>query len=1017
MNTGNGRGMGVNGMIGRGWMTWRGWMLLLTVLPALPFLSVQPLMAQSPNTSTILVLVTDQSGAVVADAKVSVTNNQTGASREATSGSDGAATMPALSLTGTYTVDVSKQGFGSEERNDVTLRAGETATLRVKLLVGSEKSEVTVYGTATGVRADPQIGRRLDSATADETPILGRKISTLPLFNSAFRQAKGTGDLFVNATYFVTGAGSRRTTTFTIDGVNNDEGWGRQTMLATVPLGAVQEMTALSNAFSAEFGFTAGPAVSIVTKSGTNQLHGEGLYMARPGAWQAKTFGTDGFCAPSVSTCVTPATLTAINPADVPDVLNQVSGSVGTAIVKDKTFFFATGDYTRQDRTSFLSSALPAFLLPADGNLAYVGNYRQGLFNARVDQKLSPSQTLMVRTSVDRFYDTNPNDAVGGTSAPNVARRYTRGAVTAQANLTTIVSSHVVNEARFAYLDGDPVTRWEAQTLSTAYTRSGSVPFTIGQSRRTDTFSRQPQLSDTLSWARGNQTIRLGGSIARHSSGGFGNEPGFAVLGTFTFLNTTTAPFDQLELSDVQNYTQPISYGITNYNLNQWLVAGFAQDSLRVNNDLTLDLGLRYDVQTLTDAKKDFAPRLGFGWHPNGDSRTAIRGGYGMYYTQIQSNLAADFLTSGLDGYTTYTATPGQLGFPTCLTGSCLPLAFDPKTLPASQLPARNITIRAGQADFYRSQFAQFGLNFDLLPNYPDKLVSPRSQVVSIGAEREILTGLFAGADYVHQHWTNLDRSVDLNAPSVFDRTAPGQVRSVAAANATRPILPVNGGVRSVNVLMNLGVADYDGLQTQVSFRGHSKFYANVSYTLSKATNTFEPDGNGIGPNESNISRLDETERGPSVLDQRHRAVITASYQLPYNITAGTVTQLASARPFNSTTGVDNNGDGSNNDRPIINGAVISKSAFRGTGTQDVSLFVEGRIKLSTRSVLLRLEGFNLLNHANLLGRAQTTYGDTATVNPTFGQLVSVGTASNALPSLANIDPPRMFQLQARFSF
>jgi hypothetical protein len=309
-------------------------------------------------------------------------------------------------------------------------------------------------------------------------------------------------------------------------------------------------------------------------------------------------------------------------------------------------------------------------------------------------------------------------------------------------------------------------------------------------------------------------------------------------------------------------------------------------------------------------------------------------------------------------------------------------------------------------------------LNFDLLPNYPDKLVSPRSQVVSIGAEREIRKGLFAGADYVHQHWTDLDRTVDLNAPSVFDRTAPGQVRSVAAANATRPILPVNGGVRSVNVLMNLGVADYDGLQTQVSYRGNAKIFAQVSYTLSKATNTFEPDGNGIGPNESIMSRLDETERGPSVLDQRHRAVITFTYLMPYNITAGTVTQLASSRPFNATTGVDNNGDGTNNDRPVVNGVVIGKSTFRGTPTQDVSVFVEGRLKLSgSRSILLRLEGFNLFNHANLLGRAQTIYGDTTTVNNTFGQLVAVGNSTNALPALANIDPPRFFQLQARFSF
>jgi hypothetical protein len=239
----------------------------------------------------------------------------------------------------------------------------------------------------------------------------------------------------------------------------------------------------------------------------------------------------------------------------------------------------------------------------------------------------------------------------------------------------------------------------------------------------------------------------------------------------------------------------------------------------------------------------------------------------------------------------------------------------------------------------------------------------------------------------------------------------------VAAANATRPILPVNGGVRQVSVLTNLGVSDYDGLQTEVSYRGDSKIYAALSYTLSRATNTSEPDGNGIGPNQSTFSRLGEEERGPSLLNQRHRAVITFSYQLPYNITAGTVTQLASARPFNSTTGIDNNGDGANNDRPVIDGQVLGKSAFRGSGTQDVSVFLEERVRFGGRSVLLRLEGFNLFNLANMLGRAQTTYGDTGVVNPTFGQLAAVGTSTNALPALANIDPPRMFQFQVRFSF
>lgn len=983
------------------------------------FVSSATVAAQTPNTSTMIVTVVDQSGAVVKDAKISVTNTATGAVREAVSGDEGSATFAALSLTGEYRVTVHMTGFTAEDVTGLTMRAGETATVKVRLVASGGKSEVTVYGGTEGVRASPQIGLPLGAKQIDETPILGRKVTSLPLLNSAFRQGKGTGDLFVNATYFITGAGSRRTTTFTLDGANNDEGWGRQTAIATVPIGAVQEFAVLTNAFSAEFGWTAGPALNIVTKSGTNVFHGEGLFLVRPGDWQAERFSTKNFCPPSVSSCVTPTTLQAINPVDIPDALKQYSGSFGGPIIKDKTFFFATADYTRQDRTTFLSPTLPAFVLPADGHLDYTGHYRQTLVDARLDHRLTSNQTLMFRTNIDRFDDDNPQDAVGGTSAPSVARRYSRRAWTAQLNHTAVFNPHLLNEARFSYLHGDPVTLWEAQVLSTTYTRSGSVPFTIGQSRSSNIFSHQFQFSDTLSWTLGKHYLRLGGSVVHHTSGGTGSEPGTAVLGTFTFKSTTTAPFGSLTLADVQNYTQPINFGISSYELPQWLLTGFVQDSIHVHPDFTVDAGLRYDRQTLTDATKNFAPRLGFGWHPGGHSRVSIRGGYAMYYTQIRSNQVAGYLVNGLDGLTTYTATPGQLGFPTCLTGSCLPVNVDPKTLPASQLPARDITIIAGKRDFYQTQFAKFGLDFSKLPNYPNSFVNPRSQVVSIGMEHELVRGLVVGTDYVHQHWTKLDRTVDLNAPELFNRTAPGQVRTVAAANATRPILPAAGGIRQVSTIMNLGVGDYDGLQTQVSYRGFSsRMFASISYTLAKATNTFEPDGNGINPNEANIARLGEDERGPSVVDQRHRAVFTFSYRFPYNITAGTLTMLASSRPFNATTGVDNNGDGANNDRPVVNGQVIRKSAFRGTPTSDVAMFIEGRIKTSERTgILLRLEGFNLFNHGNFLGRGQTTYGDTATINPTFGQLVAVGTSTNAIPAFANIDPPRMFQLQVRFTF
>jgi Carboxypeptidase regulatory-like domain/TonB dependent receptor len=973
--------------------------------------------AQSPNTSAMVVEVTDQNGAVVPDAAVTVVNTATGAERDVVSGSDGSVTIGALPVAGTYRISVSKSGFGNEELKDIALRSGETATLKIRLLVGSNKAEVTVFGTTEGVRADPQIGRRLESQVIDETPILGRKATTIPLLNSAFRQAKGTGDLFVNQTYFVTGVGGRRQTTVTLDGANNDEAWGRQTAIVTVPIGAIQEVTVLSNAFSSEFGWTSGAALNIVTKSGSNQFHGEGLTMFRPGNWQAKSFSTKGFCPPSVSTCITPDTLTSISPVDVPDALQQYSGSIGGPIFKDRTFFYVTTDYTRQNRTTFLSTLLPSALLPADGSLDYTGHYRQTLFDARVDHKLSSSQNLMFRFNSDRFYDDNPQDAVSGTTAPSAARRYSRAAWTMQLNHTWVIDPNLLNEARFSYLHGSPVTNWETPNLSVSYTRAGAAPFTIGQSRVANIFGHQVQFADTLSWTRGRHYIRLGASIIHHTSGGTGSEPGTAVLGTFAFKNGTTAPFGSLTIADVQTYTQPLNLGIDSYVLKQWMLTGFVQDDWKVTPDFTLNLGLRYDRQTITNAKKNFAPRIGFGWHPGGDARTSIRGGYGIYYTQIRSNAVASYLVNGLNGVTSYSASAGQPGFPTCLT--CVPVTIDPRSI-----PARDITIGAGRRDFYKAQFASYGLNFDLLPNYPDKLVNPRSQIFSIGAEREVFKGFFFGGDYVHQKLTGIDRTIDLNAPSEFDRTAPGQVRSVNAANATRPILPVVGGVRQVNVLTNFGTARYDGLQLLGVFRGTSRFYASIGYTLSKTTNTSEPDGNGIGPDQSVISRLGEQERGPSVLDQRHRAVIFLSYRLPYHFTVGTLSQFASARPFNATTGIDNNGDGLNNDRPVIDGKVIGKSAFRGTSTQDVSIFIENRLRVTERTkLLLRLEGFNIFNHGNYLGRGQTIYStlgsgvDTATPRSDFGVLVAPGNASSAIPGFANVDPPRMFQLQLRFIF
>jgi len=967
--------------------------LLLVILCAA---GAAPSLAQSPNTATLVVFVVDQTGAVVPDARITVLNVATGATRDASSGVDGSTTFAALQVSGEYTVTVARSGFNTEHVRGVILRAGETASVRVKLVASGGQSEVTVYGTTEGVRTDPELGTRFDSKTIEETPILGRKISALPLLNAAMRPAKGTGDLFLNSVYFVTGAGGRRQADFVVDGGTGDEPWGRQTMFSTIPVSAVQELNAMSRAFSAEFGWTSSAAINIVTKSGTNTTHGEALFLGRPGGMQPTTFSADQQCAPSVPTCVPPmanGSPAPLIPPDIPDSLAQGSAAIGGAAVKDKTHYFVAADFTGQNRTASMTTPL----VPPGSTV--VGHYRQALVDGRVDHKITDRHSLMVRANLDRFYDTNPQDAVSGNVLPSAGRQFTRHAYGAQINETSIVSSSMLNEVRFEYQNADPVTQFEPLTPSTQFTRAGSVPFTSGESRQVTVFSRIGQFSDTLSWTKDKHYLRLGGSVAQHRSGGDGTEFGSAfVLGQYTVNAVTTKPPDQLTLADMTRYQQSFDFGQGTYALTQWIYTAFAQDSFRVRHDLTLDLGLRYDRQTFSDGKNNLAPRFGFGWNPGGDPKTSVRGGYGPYFTQLRANTQASFALGGPEGVFTYTATPGQTGFPGCV--ACTPVPFDQNAV-KNTLPPRNITIRPGQASYY----AQF---FDIakLPGYAAAtFVNPKSHVGSIGIEREVAPRLFVAVDYVKQHWIDLDRTVDLNAPTLFVRTAPGQVRSPGAADATRPIVPVNGGYRQINVVENLGVADYDGLQTMVRWRAERAF-VSVSYTLSKATNTTEPDGNAAGPNDFN--QLGETERGPSILDQRHRAVISASYTFPYAVTVGTVNSLASARPFNATTGVDNNGDGVNNDRPVVNGTVVSRYAYRGTAMYDTALFGEVRVNLpGSKALSLRAEVFNVFNRANVLGR-NGTYGDTASPLSTFGQ---------ALGGLANIDPGRMYQFQARFNF
>jgi hypothetical protein len=216
----------------------------------------------------------------------------------------------------------------------------------------------------------------------------------------------------------------------------------------------------------------------------------------------------------------------------------------------------------------------------------------------------------------------------------------------------------------------------------------------------------------------------------------------------------------------------------------------------------------------------------------------------------------------------------------------------------------------------------------------------------------------------------------------------------------------VANGYKRILATVNAGSSYYDGLTANLKTKFGRRFSALTSYTWSHAINTVEPDVPQQDPNDSNF--IGFQEKATSILDQRHRISISGSYELPWRFTVGSWVQAASGRPYNITTGFDNNGDGSNSDRPVINGVLIPRNSGRGSSTYDISAFAEKAVQIRERmAVSLRAEAFNLTNHNNIYGR-----------NGVFGNNASPSASLGApLGGISNVDPGRELQFQLRFSF
>ena len=959
------------------------------------------LCAQTPDTTALRGTVVDPDGRVIAGARITVEDANHHLLREAITGSDGQFTAGGLPVGQLLTLTATATGFRARPEY-LSPAAGEELILRVGMFPAAPPGDVFVTESTDHVRTDePQLGDRLTSAQMDAMPLPNRRITWLPLLNAANRPAINQGDVFMNQDLFTANGTGRRQTWFEVDGASGNDMWGRQTIFTNVPLDAVGEMAVLENAFAADYGFGEGAVVNMVTRTGGSRFHGDVLGLWRPSGPEAELSGFTQSSATSGNDITR-------------DTLDQGAATLSGPVPRlRQTFLLASGEYSYQDRASPVISPL------APGN--YIGHYRDWLGFLRADHTISEAQRVFLHLGADSFFDTNPNGIVGGNTLPSVARVFHRRTYTAELGHTLVISPSMENEARLQFQLASPITQFSPVVYGTQY----SVPistggtFTSGTSQAALLLNRQFEAVDNLTRTFGRSELRAGFDVIHARNGGNSKEFGGPIyLGELIYRSCTgTLAYCESQsylgnISNVASYTQ--SYGNANYVVDDTLAGIFGQWDVHPRNDLTLNAGLRYEVQSFTDARGDLAPRAGFAWNVAGRGVTTVRGGFGIYYAQVVDNEEASYALTGPTGVFNYTAAPGQPGFPASVSDVPLP-AFPPGAV----APLRSLYLRPGRAADYNQFFPT-----STLLGYPGALRNPYNEQWTLGVERQLAPDWVLSADYVGSHTLAIVRPLDVDPPTSFLRTAPGQVRTAQAANCTRPYWITwyqqhgtscdpaknSGGTPPYSVIqsdVNDGAGYYEALDVNLSHHAHNGSALLASYTWSHALDTVDPDVPSQNPNDPRMTG--ETELGNAIFDQRNRLVLSGVYAAPFGFTTGGIATMAGGLPYNFTTGVTNSGDtGATTDRPVIDGAVVGRNTGRGTAIYDLEPFVGKRVAFGERlHASLRAEVFNLLNHRNVVGFSGT-YGNGAAPGPGFGA---------PLAGVTNQLLPREMQFSAQIEF
>jgi len=989
--------------------------------------------------------VVDTTGAAVPGAAVTARNVATNIARNAVTDGNGFYRIPALEP-GQYSVAVEMPGFARVENRDIQVRTTQEVTFDVAVKVSTMTETVDVTAEVGAVllnKSNPTIGMTATSRQAVDLPLsAGRTVTNLALLSPNVSYSVNSGSDALGATNISANGQRSRNNNFTIDGSDNND---ISVTLQTTPVfpEAVAEFQVQTNAYNAEFGRNSGAQLNIITRSGANAFHGD-LFEYYRGSDLAAMDNLE-----KASGRTDPARFNR----------NQAGFTLGGPIRRDKTFFFVLGqvDRTRSSGALGATISLPtqagfaslASVPLAAGqpqasrqavlsNLQFLNDvYGRGLVFRNVRTTLvngvpveigtvnvprsQPNNAYNILARLDhRFGEKDSatarlvyNDAVteNFTSNTNFGALFAAQQATKDLNLavseTHIFSGTFLNEARFSWIrrnlqfpENDPNS--PTATITGFFTIGGASNFPQG--RVQNSF----QFSDVATLHRGKHAIKFGADIRRIV---LDNEAAFDSKGSFTFsnfqdyLNNTAAVFQQ-------------ALQTSSFTARQWQTFWFAQDDFRVTPELTLNLGLRYEISGAplgffgaTDpeslgagvpgpVKRDtdnIAPRVGFNWSPRssnkliGDGRTVFRGGYGRSFDVLFYNIL----------------TVNGSNYPRVVVG-------------------RQDIVR----DVYPNLIPVSGAaRFDplaLYVNTPEDAQNPESDVFSLSMQREI------GRDFVAE----IGYSGSRNRYGVSQGQAnpailtPAQAATVAST-LNQASIP-NAQLRRVSpqfgsrlLIDTIAKSSYDALFASVNKRMSHGIQVGAAYTLSRLMS----DGDeslgvaGITASSPQVPQdyfdLD-VEWSRSAFDRPHRLVVNYIWEIPFlknssngflrTVVGGWqvsgVTQMQAGRPFTILTGVDSNGNGGTGDRPNFNGGCeltvdpdtgdlrtfqdpgcftvprgtnglpianslangnLGRNTYRGPGFWNTDLSLSKRFRFGGDHVLMvRADALNVFNHDNV---------------------------------------------------